>query len=84
MDTLGDLFRDDTVDQLRSACAACEIIGADATAAILRRHLPAFSPAIEEPGARRLLARMQTELALAVDEMDELIARYAFDCIPAG
>lgn len=77
METLDDYLKGDVVGRLQSALAACVEIGATTVAAVLQRHLDELPQYVDDLSAKRLVASIQTELAPASDEMDELIARFA-------
>ncbi len=84
METLDDYLSGDMIDRLQSARAACVDIGATAVAAVLQRHLDDLPRYADELSAKRLVAGMQTELARAGDDMDELIAHYAANGVRDG
>ncbi len=84
MDTLDDYLSGDMIHRLQSAHAACLDIGATAVPAVLQRHLDNFPRQLDELGAKRLVAGMQTQLSDAGDDMDELIAQYAASRVRDG
>jgi hypothetical protein len=84
MDTLSDFFGGEMIRQLQNAREACAEIGAHAAATVLQRHLDDLAKLTDELTATRIAAGIPTQLACAGDDLDELIARYAADCVREG
>ncbi len=84
MHTRSDFFSGEMIHQLQNGREACAAIGANVAATVLQRHLDDLAQPTDELTATRIAAGMQTQLACAADDTDELIVRYAADRVREG
>ncbi len=69
---------------MQSAREVCIEVEGTAVAAVLQRHIEHLPHYTDELNAKRLVAGMQTDLAGAGNNMDELIAKYAANRVRDG